>query len=100
MRWTSTWWGLSLRWAVRLGYSSPLPGASRHQFIHCLIGKLRFRGVAANHEHEDRFRIGITLGDVLEPARDTRRKRHDVQRADIDVISLAVLVLPAAAPFP
>jgi hypothetical protein len=60
--------------------------------------KLRAGPVAADHEHQDRFRIWVALGDVLEAADHARRKRHHVQRAKIDIFDLAVLVFPTGAP--
>ncbi len=42
--------------------------------------------------------FGITFADVLEAADHARRKRHHVERAEIDIFDLAVLVFPARTP--
>src|SRR5665213_1026489 len=74
------------------------PGAGGLQPLHGLIGELGARRVAADHEHQNRFRIRIALGDVLETADHAGRKRNHVERPEIDVIDLAVLVFPTGAP--
>src|SRR5664280_1483484 len=42
------------------------PDAGGFQPLHRLIGELGVRAVAADHEHQDRLRVRIALGDVLE----------------------------------
>ena len=66
--------------------------------MHRLIGELGARCVAADHEHQDRILVGVALGDVLEAADHARRERNDVERIEIDVFDLAVLVFPARTP--
>src|SRR5258708_25640522 len=42
--------------------------------------------------------VGVARGDVLEAADHARRERNDVERSEIDVFDLAVLVFPARTP--
>ncbi len=66
--------------------------------LHRLVGEFRARAVAADHEHQDQLRVRIALGHVLETADHAGRKRHHVERPQIDILDLAVLVLPTGAP--
>src|SRR5665647_2641362 len=50
------------------------PGARIFQAFHRLVGEFGARSVAADHEHQDRFRVRIALGDVLEAADHARRE--------------------------
>src|SRR5258705_2047046 len=68
------------------------------ELMHRLIRDLGARPVAADHEHQDRFLVRIALGDVLEATDHAWRKRHHVERTEIDVFDVAALVLPARTP--
>src|SRR5262249_26664351 len=76
----------------------PWPHPGTLDPLHRLIGELCARRIPANHEHQDRFLVRIAFGDILEAADHARRKRNDIERAEINVFHLTLFAFPARAP--
>jgi hypothetical protein len=76
------------------------PDAGAGKLLHRLVGELGARSVTPNHKHQDVLLVRIAGRHVLEPADCTRWKGNDVERTELHVLHLTMLVLPAAAPFP
>jgi hypothetical protein len=80
-------WANDLAAAARVPPSSSAlvwPYARFLQLLHGLVGELRPRCIAANHEHQNCLLISIALGNILEAADSARRKRNHVQRIKVE----------------
>src|SRR5688572_7779564 len=72
--------------------------AGRLDLAHRLRGELRARRVAADNDHQDRVLVLWPARDIHEAADCARRERDAVERLEIHMLELPLLVLPDRAP--